>query len=103
MPRYRPRRLEAALHRGEPVEFAHWRSAAGDEVDLVIEWNQRLFGVEVKSTSTPRPEHAAGLRRWLELAGPRARGVLACLVDEPQALGGGVHAVPWWLPGRSRS
>lgn len=92
---------KAARNRGEPVEFSHWRSAAGDEVDLLIERNQELYAIEVKATASPRLEHAAGLRRWLDLAGPRAHGVVACLVEEPQPLGGGVHAVPWWLPGRT--
>lgn len=91
---------KAALHRGEPVEFSHWRTAAGDEVDLIIERNQRVYGIEVKATATPRPEHATGLRRWLDLAGPNAHGVVACLIDAPQPLGDRVHAVPWWLPGR---
>jgi predicted AAA+ superfamily ATPase len=90
---------KAFVHRGEPAEFFHWRSASGLEVDLVIERNQRLYGVEVKATSAPRPEHAQGLRKWLELAGPRARGVVACLVDRPAPLGGGIWAVPWWVGG----
>ncbi len=37
--------------------------------------------MEVKATATPAPPHAEALARWLALAGPRARGVLACRID----------------------
>jgi predicted AAA+ superfamily ATPase len=94
--------LKAARNRGEPASLFHWLAAGGLEVDLVIERNQMLYGIEVKATSTPTPLHARGLRKWMELAGPGARGVVACLVDEPMPLGGGIRAVPWhlaWLGG----
>jgi predicted AAA+ superfamily ATPase len=82
---------------GLPPPLYFWRSSDGLEVDLVIEHGGRLFGVEVKSTSTPRPPHAEALSRWLRLAGSGAAGVLACDVREPQALRPGVRAVPWHL------
>lgn len=98
--------VKAFAHRGEPPSIHFWRSTGGHEVDFVIERNQRLYAIEVKATRTPLSRHADGLRRWLELAGPQARGVLACNVDAPVSLGGGVHAVPWhlgWVWPRDRS
>lgn len=53
--------------------------------------------MEVKATATPMPGHAESLARWLELAGRRARGVLACRIDAPAALRPGIRAVPWHL------
>jgi predicted AAA+ superfamily ATPase len=38
-----------------------WRTAAGSEVDLLIEHEGKLIPVEVKSTSTPTPEAADGI------------------------------------------
>lgn len=78
-----------------PVSF--WRTSHGEEVDLVIEWEGRLYGIEVKATATPTPHHADALAKWLELAGPKARGVLACRVDAPVPLRKGIRAVPWNL------
>ena len=77
-----------------PLYF--WR-ARDLEVDLLIEWGQRLWALEVKATATPTPHHADALVRWLALAGPDARGVVACQVARPTALRPGVHAVPWHL------
>jgi uncharacterized protein len=89
--------LKAFRQAGERASFCHWRSAAGDEVDLVFERGDRIYAVEVKATASPTPHHAEGLRRFLALAGPAARGVLACRVERPVHLLPGVRAVPWHL------
>ena len=80
---------------GVPPPLTFWRTSHGDEVDLVIEWEGRLFEIEVKATATPTPHHADALAKWLELAGPKARGVLACRVDAPVPLRPRIRAVPW--------
>jgi predicted AAA+ superfamily ATPase len=89
--------LKALRQRGDGTEPSFWRSAAGLEVDLVLERDGVLHGVEVKATRTPTPHHADALARWLELAGRGARGVLACRVEAPAALRPGIRAVPWHL------
>ncbi|HOX44469.1 MAG TPA: ATP-binding protein [Myxococcota bacterium] len=89
--------LKAFRQAGERASLSHWRSAAGDEVDLVFERGERIYAVEVKATASPTPHHAEGLRRFLALAGPTARGVLACRVERPVHLLPGIRAVPWHL------
>jgi predicted AAA+ superfamily ATPase len=80
---------------GEEPALYFWRSSAGDEVDLLVERNARLYGIEVKATSSPRPPHADALARWLALAGATSTGVLACTVSAPTAVRPGIRAVPW--------
>ena len=89
--------IKAFQHAGEPAPIHHWRSTSGLEIDLVIERNGMLYGVESKSTATPTPQHAESLANWLELAGPKARAVLACRIDTPVTLRKGIRAVPWHL------
>jgi hypothetical protein len=88
--------VKAFAHRGEPASLYFFRSP-DLEVDLIVERNQRLYGIEVKATSTPVPRHADSLRKWLRLAGDRAQGVVACAIDAPTPLAPGVRAVPWQL------
>ena len=76
-----------------PLSF--YRSSGGDEVDLVIEYDGELYGLEIKATSTPTPHHSDGLVKWMALAGERAHGAVACRVDAPRSLRPGVRAVPW--------
>jgi predicted AAA+ superfamily ATPase len=82
---------------GEPLTFYYWQSSSGSEVDLIIDRGGMLYGLEVKATATPTPHHASALARWLDLAGPTARGALACRVARPQALRPGIRALPWHL------
>ncbi|HEX5495974.1 MAG TPA: DUF4143 domain-containing protein, partial [Mycobacteriales bacterium] len=47
-----------------PARMFHFRDSRGPEVDVVLETDDgRVLGIEVKSTSTPRPEDF----RWLTL------------------------------------
>lgn len=89
--------IKAFRSRGHEPRIYHWNAHGGVEIDLVIEWDGRLHAIEVKSTATPTPTHAAGLRQWLGWAGPSARGAVACLVDRPTSLVPGIRAVPWHL------
>jgi hypothetical protein len=89
--------LKAFRNFGLPPAIHFWRSSAGEEVDLVMEHEGRLYGIEVKATATPTPHHAEALARFISRAGPTARGVLACRVEAPVALRPGIRAVPWHL------
>jgi hypothetical protein len=46
------------IHRGEEPALSFWRTAAGSEVDLVIETQDQLVPIEIKQSETPRPEMA---------------------------------------------
>jgi hypothetical protein len=89
--------VKACRQTGEQPMLYYWQLSTGAEVDLIIDRGGVLYGIEVKATATPTPRHADGLARWLELAGPAARGALACRVEQPQVLRPGIRAIPWHL------
>jgi len=45
-------------------EILYWRTAVGDEIDFVVEWQGRLLPIEVKSASRPRLADARGLQTF---------------------------------------
>ncbi len=51
----------AILHRGEEPRLFFWRTAAGEEVDLVVDTGRELVPIEVKSTGTPNARMAQGI------------------------------------------
>jgi hypothetical protein len=75
----------------------YWRTANGEEVDFVVERGSDLLGIEVKSTTHPRPSDAKHLRTFRDEYGDSVRG---CLVlhagDAVEWLGPRILAVPWW-------
>ncbi|MBL8694081.1 MAG: ATP-binding protein [Planctomycetes bacterium] len=87
--------LRGFMNRGEVPRVYYWRTAQGDEVDFLIEWEGRLRAIEVKLTSDPKPEHAAGIARLRELLPEVASGEVVCLTRERLPLSRGVDAVPF--------
>lgn len=75
-------------------EILFWRTAAGQEVDFVIEAAARLLPIEVKASSRIRPSDLTGLRRFLELHPSAPFGVVVHGGDETYIPAPGVVAVP---------
>lgn len=53
--------LKIYMQRGEEPAMYFWRTAAGSEVDLVIDTQSGLIPIEIKQTETLRPEMAKGI------------------------------------------
>jgi hypothetical protein len=53
--------LKALIHRGEDPQVYFWRTAAGAEVDFVVETEGKLVPIEAKLSATPRPAMASGI------------------------------------------
>jgi predicted AAA+ superfamily ATPase len=64
--------LKAITHQGDVPQLHFWRTAAGAEVDLVIDRGGELIPVEIKGSATPRAEMANGIVRFRADLGPRA-------------------------------
>jgi hypothetical protein len=89
------------------AKLFHFRTHAGQEVDLVLEDSLgRLVGIEVKASDTARAEDFRGLRALAELTGRRlVRGVVLYSGPEPVAFGPRLVALPLdavWRLGASR-
>jgi uncharacterized protein len=88
--------VKTLLHRGEEPLVHFWRTSGGDEVDIVVEAGTRLVPVEVKLSSTPRPDMAAGITRLRAALGERvADGYVVHGGDVRLPLAPGVTAIPF--------
>ncbi|MCK6458650.1 MAG: DUF4143 domain-containing protein [Planctomycetes bacterium] len=82
----------------------HYRTHAGDEVDIVLEGpGGRCAAIEVKATATPRMSDYDGLDRLAKALGDRfARGVILYLGRKVVPFGERLHALPletlWQCP-----
>lgn len=75
----------------------YWRTAAGHEVDFVLERERRLVGVEVKAGARPTAADARGLRAFLAEYPRTARGgVVLHGGEDSYWLDERIIAVPWW-------
>lgn len=88
--------LKSLYHRGEQPQLFFWRTATGDEVDIVVEYGGKLVPVEIKVSSTPRPAMTAGIRSFQELFGAKAApGYVVHTGDMRLPLGEKVTAIPF--------
>jgi predicted AAA+ superfamily ATPase len=80
----------------QQTKLYHFRTAAGREVDVVLEGTAgRVVGVEVKATASINGGDFAGLRALAEEAGKNfVRGVLLYGGDAVLPFGDGFYAVP---------
>jgi predicted AAA+ superfamily ATPase len=79
-------------------EILYWRTAAGQEVDFVIETPKRLLPIEVKSATRVTPADAKGLEAFLdEYAGAADGALLLYGGAEAFPLTRRVLAAPWWM------
>jgi hypothetical protein len=83
--------------RVDRAEVSYWRTAVGEEVDLVIEAGGRLLPVEVKATARPRLADAVHLRTFRAEYGRKSRAGLLLHTGSTLAwLAAEVLAAPWW-------
>jgi predicted AAA+ superfamily ATPase len=79
------------------AEVFYWRTAVGEEVDMVIEAGGHLLPVEIKVTARPRLGDAKHLRTFRAEYGKQARaGLLLHTGSTLEWLAPDVLAVPWW-------
>lgn len=84
-----------AMHRGEEPALYFWRTAAGAEVDVVIDLQGKLVPLEIKQSATPRLEMAQGLHQFM--ADLKEKAVPGFVIHSGQIslpLGQGVKALP---------
>lgn len=80
------------------AEIGYWRTAVGEEVDLVIEAGGKLLPIEVKATARPRLADCTHLRTFRSEYGDKARaGLLLHTGDRVEWLAPDVLAAPWWM------
>ncbi len=79
-------------------EISYWRTAAGAEVDFVIERRRELLAVEVKTSANPGASDVAHLRRFCEEYGGRVRGGVVLHGGERSYwISERILAAPWWM------
>ena len=84
------------IHRGEEPALYYWRTAAGSEVDMVIETQDQLVPIEIKQSETPRPEMAKEIVNFQkDFEGKASQGYVIHPGSMTLPLGKGVVTLPF--------
>lgn len=75
----------------------YWRDQAGNEVDLIVEINQRLYTIECKLSEKPSLRDSSGIERLRDMYGARwAQGYIACQCRQPFDVSPNITAREGW-------
>ena len=72
-----------------------WRDNTGHEVDILIEQNNNLLPVEIKSGKTITVEFFNGMNYWRKISGT-GRGIVVYSGEQPQTYSDGNQIIPWF-------
>jgi len=88
--------LRTIVHRGQEPQLYFWRTAAGVEVDLIVDTGESLIPIEAKLSTTPNPAMAKGINAFKSDFGPRvAPGYVVHPGDTTLPLGPNATALPF--------
>lgn len=84
------------IHRGEDPYIYFWRTAAGLEIDFIVDIQGKLIPLEVKSSSTPKPHMADAIQAFHKDLGDKVReGFVIHLGETTLPLAPRVKALPF--------
>lgn len=69
-------------YRAREVKMSFFRTSDGAEVDLILEFGDRLWAIEIKSASDPRSSDLGGLKSFLS-DHPVDRAICVCQTPRP--------------------
>jgi len=78
-------------------QMYHWRTYGGAEVDIILEYNGRVYPIEIKAGSRPSRRDCSGLQAFrkrhpgLDLA----PGLVLAPIEHKLQLSGNDYALPW--------
>ncbi len=80
----------------KPYKLYFWRTAAGAEVDCVIDTGTELIPIEIKSSTTVTLSEIRGLKQFLIDYQPKAkRGFVITMGTAKEKLTANIMALPW--------
>jgi len=88
--------FKTLLHRGVEPRIYFWRTSTGSEVDIAVEADEKLVPIEVKLSSTPRPEMSLSIQAFqADLPGRSTPGYVVHPGSIRLPLGPSVTALPF--------
>lgn len=86
--------LKRKLNHNRNFELYFYRDSNHNEIDLLLDFGVSLKLVEIKATSTPRPEHFATIRKMADEL-KVATGYLIALTGKKESVAGNLAVLPW--------
>ena len=87
--------IKTRYNQGIPSYFYFWRDRSGNEVDLLLEQEEKLKPIEIKSGKTLNLDYFNGLKKWLALAESAAINPTLIYGGGESAKHAGIRVMSW--------
>ena len=88
---------KAFLNAGLEPPLYYFRDKDGNEIDVVIEMNGKLYPIEIKKTASPNKAMTKAFSCLDRLQLPRSTGVILCMASELSAIDSDTYVIPLWM------
>jgi len=86
--------IKSYWHNGQRAPFYYFRSRDQQEIDLLIERDDVLYGVEFKKSTAPGERAVAGIKAGVKLGLPLGASGIVCMRQDFMKIGKDISAIP---------
>ncbi len=87
--------IKSRYNLGEKYEIYFWRDNHQKEIDLIIDFGIKQFGIEIKSSETIQEKHFSGLEYWKNLAGKQPEEMYLIYAGKDNSVRNGMNVISW--------
>jgi len=80
---------------GERYELYFWRDNHSKEIDLITDFGEKQYGIEIKSGSTIQEKYFEGLNYWSKITGKELHDMYLIYAGEDNAVRNGMNIISW--------
>jgi len=80
---------------GERYELYFWRDNHSKEIDLITDFGEKQYGIEIKSGSTIQEKYFEGLNYWSKITGKELHDMYLIYGGEDNAVRNGMNIISW--------
>jgi len=87
--------IKKRFNAGEPGNLYFWRDNKGNEVDVIIDRDNKLFPIEIKAGQTITSAYFKSINFWNQLTG-NIEGTVIYAGEKTQKRSSGITVIPWY-------
>jgi predicted AAA+ superfamily ATPase len=87
--------IKRRFNAGEPGNLYFWRDNKGNEVDVIIDRDNKLFPIEIKAGQTITSAYFKSINYWNQLTG-NIEGSVIYAGEKTQKRSSGITVIPWY-------
>ena len=87
--------IKGCYNSGEPYDLYFWRDNHKKELDLIVEYGNNRFGIEIKRGETIQENYFSGLKYWQNLSGTNTENMYLIYGGRDNSIRNNMNVIGW--------